>query len=83
MLQNDLPGKPMTMSSVSHGDGKKKRGRRAKVAGTRVIADGKFRPSTASLARHYIIVTACEIYMFKLQLITSKEIQKISVIHIF
>ena len=26
-------------------DGKKTRGRRAKVAGTRVIADGKFRPS--------------------------------------
>ena len=26
-------------------DGKKTRGRRAKVAGTRVIADGRFRPS--------------------------------------
>ena len=34
---------PMTMSSAS--DGKKTRGRRAKVAGTRVIADGNFRPS--------------------------------------
>ena len=31
------------MSSAS--DGKKTRGRRAKVAGTRVIADGNFRPS--------------------------------------